>query len=71
MAMAEIKNNKGIPPYRMNLLMQTAAKVTDILIKGDKLYSPTYEEIEIVLDTVRELTAKSKEADYVFEQNNL
>lgn len=51
----------GITPYRMNLIMQTAAKATDVIINGRYLYKPTFEECELVLDTVRHLIEKSKE----------
>lgn len=54
------KKTGGIPPYRMNQLMKTAADITDRLVGGRNLFNPTYHECEIVIELVAEAIRKSK-----------
>ena len=39
------------PPYRLNNMMKTASKITDIMLKSD--ISVTYKECLIILEIVR------------------
>ena len=50
-----------ITPYRMNQIMKTASDVTNLMTQGKHLYSPTYRELIIILDVVREAIDKSSE----------
>lgn len=54
------KKTEGIPPYRMNQIMKTAADITDRLVSGRNLFNPTYHECEIVIELVAEAIKKSK-----------
>lgn len=59
MTMEEQKKD-GIPPYRMNLIVKTAAAITEQLVSGKYLYNPTYHECEIAVELVAEAIRKSK-----------
>ncbi|HJB19847.1 MAG TPA: hypothetical protein H9782_11430 [Candidatus Bariatricus faecipullorum] len=52
---------KGISPYRMNQIVKTAAAVTDQIVNGRNLYSPTWDECEIVLELAAEAVRKCRE----------
>ena len=69
--MIEIKGTSyGIPPYRMNLIMKTAADVTNVICQGKHLYNPTYEECEIILAVVGKAVEESKGGNkHVFKQD--
>ena len=54
------KTTDGIPPYRMNAIMKTAAEITTLLVSGKRLYNPTYHECEITVELVMEAIRKSK-----------
>lgn len=54
------KTTDGIPPYRMNAIMKTAAEITTLLVSGKHLYNPTYHECEITVELVMEAIRKSK-----------
>lgn len=56
----EERETKGIAPYRMNQIVKTAADITDRLVNGRNLYSPTYHECKIVIELVAEAIKKSK-----------
>lgn len=51
---------RGIPPYRMNQIVKTAADMTERLVSGRNLYNPTYHECEIVLELVSDAVKKCK-----------
>lgn len=48
-----------ITPYRMNLMVQTAAKITEMIVNGKYLYKPSFKEIEIVLGMVEKALHES------------
>lgn len=54
-------DEEKITPYRMNQIMQTAAKVSEMIVNGRYLYKPTFEECELVLDLVGHAIEKSEE----------
>lgn len=54
---------KKITPYRMNLMVQTAAKITEMIVNGKYLYKPSFEEIEIVLGLVEKALHESQEVE--------
>lgn len=56
----EERKTEGIPPYRMNQIMKTAAEITERLVCGKNIYNPTYHECEIVIELVAEAIKKSK-----------
>lgn len=56
-----VMDEEKITPYRMNQIVQTAAKVTEMIVNGKYLYKPNFEECELVLDFVRHAIEKSKE----------
>ncbi|MBQ6832849.1 MAG: hypothetical protein IJO55_00340 [Lachnospiraceae bacterium] len=47
------RTREEITPYRMNHLMKVASRVMDLMINGT--FHLTYEEIEIVINTVRNM----------------
>lgn len=59
----EKDRKEGIPPYRMNQIMKTAASITALLVNGKHLYQPSYHECEIVIELVAEALKKSKNED--------
>lgn len=58
-------NDKQLTPYRLQILMDVAARVAKLMVTG--VWHLTYEEMELVLDNVRhnvELAKlKNKEGD--------
>lgn len=56
----EEKKCDGIPPYRMQLIVKTAADIAERLVSGKYLYSPSYHECEIVIELVAEALKKCK-----------
>lgn len=48
-----------ITPFRLNHLMEVAAKVTKLMVTG--IYHLTYEEMELVLSLVRNGIEESQE----------
>lgn len=58
-----MNNNNEIPVYRMNLLMKTASDVTNVMTHSKHLYNPTYEELTVILDIVREAIYKSSQGN--------
>lgn len=54
---------QGIAPYRAQLIMRTAAELTERLISGKNLYNPTYRECEIVVELVMENLRKCEETN--------
>ena len=54
------KDENEIPPYRMTLILKTAAEIADRVVNGKYLYNPSYRECEICIDLVREALAQSQ-----------
>lgn len=52
---------RGIAPYRAQLIIKTAADLTERLVTGKNLYNPTYRECEIVVELVMENLQKCGE----------
>lgn len=52
-------NRKGIQPYKLNCMMKTAAKVTDMLTKIPE-FMVTYDDIEFILDIVQAAVKRAK-----------
>lgn len=46
------ENLEEIPPYRLGVLMNTAAKITKLMVNNPDFVT-TYRDCEIILDTVR------------------
>lgn len=55
------KKIDGIPPYRMNQIIQAAAAATNQIVSGKHLYNPSYRECEIAVELIAEAIRKSKE----------
>ena len=55
---------KGMPAYRLDVMMQTAAKITKILANTPQ-FLMTLDDAEVVLDIIRHSIWKMKE-----EKNN-
>lgn len=62
----EEKRLEGIPPYRVQALMKTAADISERLVAGRFLFNPTYEECNIVIDLVGEALEKCKKTNEHF-----
>ena len=54
------KKIEGIPTYRTQAIVKTAAVITETLVSGKHLYNPTYQECEIVIELVAETLKKCK-----------
>jgi len=54
-------DKEKITPYKMNQIMQVAAKITGMLVSDRYLYKPTFEECELALDMVRHAIEQIKE----------
>lgn len=57
----KIEEIEGIPPYRMNQIIQAAAAATDQIVRGKHLYNPSYRECEIAVELIAEAIRKSRE----------
>ena len=57
----KIEEREGIPPYRMNQIIQAAAAATNQIVSGKHLYNPSYRECEIAVELIAEAIRKSKE----------
>lgn len=59
------KKPDEIPPYRLGVLMNTAAKITRLMVNNPDFVT-TYRDCEIILDTVRSAVdqAMGKEEDH-------
>lgn len=53
-----------ITPFRMNQLMNTAAKVVNLMVNG--VWHLTYEEMEIVLNIVRNMIEETADKNGKF-----
>lgn len=56
----EGEKRDGIPPYRMQLIIKTAADISERLVSGKYLFNPSYHECEIVIELVSEALKKCK-----------
>ena len=57
----KIEEIEGIPPYRMNQIIQAAAAATNQIVSGKHLYNPSYRECEIAVELIAEAIKKAKE----------
>lgn len=58
------KMKEEITPFRINLLMKTASKITDLMVNG--VYRLQYEEMEIVLNIVQSAMHEAMEKNAGF-----
>lgn len=63
------KMKEEITPFRMNQLMSTAAKVVNLMVNG--VWHLTYEEMEIVLNIVRNMIEETSEKNKQFKDREV
>lgn len=56
----EKTNINTITPYRMAAIVKTASEISDRMVNGKYLYSPSWEECCVILDLVRAAIHKCK-----------
>lgn len=54
-------NNNTITPYRMAAIVKTASEISDRMVNGKYLHSPSWEGRCVILDLVQEAIHKCKE----------
>lgn len=63
------KMKEEITPFRMNQLMNTAAKIVNLMVNG--VWHLTYEEMEIVLNIVRNMVEETGEKNKQFRDSEV